>query len=258
MIRWFGRWLRDDDTGVDREPPIRVFVRHATRPEPDLAHHEGVWRYEPAWPLERSRPLVLIAHETGPDRTDKDTLSVRPDVGVRAWISCAGALPWGQSQDLREDDAWSLTYDWPVEAEPLEILGHPSVRLRLRSDAAVASLSAKLEDVFPDGTSALVTRGFLNLTHRAGSTAPVPIADRRGRRGRGRAGGGVLRLPARAPRAPGAGRDRLAQHLATAGAGDARRRPEQRPARAADRGRSRSGGGAAALLGATSTRWRRG
>ena len=175
MIRWFGRWLRDDDTGVDREPPIRVFVRHATRPEPDLAHHEGVWRCEPAWPLERSRPLVLIPHEAGPDRTDKDTLSVRPDVGVRAWISCAGALPWGQSQDLREDDAWSLTYDWPVEAEPLEILGHPSVRLRLRSDAAVASLSAKLEDVFPDGTSALVTRGFLNLTHRAGSTAPVPM-----------------------------------------------------------------------------------
>ena len=85
-----------------------------------------------------------------------------------------------------------------------------------------------------------------------------PVPDRRGRRGRGRAGGRVLRLPARAPRAPGAGRDRLAQHLATAGAGDARRRPEQRPARAADRGRSRSGGGAAALLGATSTPWRRG
>ena len=55
MIPWFGRWLRDEDNGVDRDPPIRVFVRHATRPEPDLAEHAGVWRAEPAWPLERSR-----------------------------------------------------------------------------------------------------------------------------------------------------------------------------------------------------------
>jgi hypothetical protein len=104
---------------------------------------------------------------------------VRPDVGVRAWISCAGHLPWGQSQDLREDDAWSLTYDWPVERDPLEVLGHPCARARLRSDAPVASLSAKLEDVFPDGTSALVTRGFLNLTHRGSSVelTPVPIGE---------------------------------------------------------------------------------
>jgi hypothetical protein len=170
MIRWFGRWLRDEDTGVDREPPIRVFVRHATHPEPDLARHEGVWRYEDAWPLARSRAVVLSAD--GPGTAE---LAVRPDVGVRAWISCAGHLPWGQSQDLREDDAWSLTYDWPVDGGPVEILGHPCVRLRLRSDVPVASLSAKLEDVFPDGTSALVTRGFLNLTHRAGSLEPAPL-----------------------------------------------------------------------------------
>ena len=96
MIRWFGRWLRDEDTGVESEPPIRLFVRHATRPEPDLAHHEGVWRYEPAWPLERSRPGAR-GGRPGVE------LAVRPDVGVRAWISCAGHLPWGQSQDLRED-----------------------------------------------------------------------------------------------------------------------------------------------------------
>jgi uncharacterized protein len=170
MIRWFGRWLRDEDTGVESEPPIRLFVRHATRPEPDLAHHEGVWRYEPAWPLERSRALVLA-----PGGSGVDELHVRPDVGVRAWISCAGHLPWGQSQDLREDDAWSLTYDWPVVGGPLEILGHPCVRMRLRADAAVASLSAKLEDVFPDGTSALVTRGFLNLTHRTSSAEPASL-----------------------------------------------------------------------------------
>ena len=36
----------------------------------------------------------------------------------------------------------------------------------MTSDQPVAYLSLKLNDVWPDGTSALVTRGLLNLTHR--------------------------------------------------------------------------------------------
>jgi hypothetical protein len=39
----------------------------------------------------------------------------------------------------------------------------------------VAFLSARLCDVFPDGTSALVSRGVLNLTHRDGHAAPKPL-----------------------------------------------------------------------------------
>ena len=99
---------------------------------------------------------------------------MRPDTGTSAWISCAGRLPWGQPQDQRADDAWSLTYDWAVD-EPLDLVGHPTLTARLRASAPVALLSAKLEDVFPDGTSALVTRGLLNLTHRASSTDPEPM-----------------------------------------------------------------------------------
>jgi hypothetical protein len=49
------------------------------------------------------------------------------------------------------------------------------VELVLTSSAPVAYLSTKVCDVFPDGTSALVTRGLLNLTHRQSSTAPVPL-----------------------------------------------------------------------------------
>jgi uncharacterized protein len=39
----------------------------------------------------------------------------------------------------------------------------------------VAFLSAKLCDVFPDGTSTLVARGFLNLTQRRSRTDPEPM-----------------------------------------------------------------------------------
>ena len=171
MIRWFDRWLRDrDGGGIDEESPITVFVRRSTKPAPNLAEMRGEWRYEPAWPPERARELRL---ELPGD--DEDTLEVRGDVGVTGSISCAGHLPFGQPWDQREDEAFSLVYDWPVEGDEVEILGYPRADLRVRSSAPVAFVSAKLCDVFPDGTSALVSRGFLNLTRRASHTDPEPL-----------------------------------------------------------------------------------
>ena len=101
----------------------------------------------------------------------------RPHLGARrrrhsAWISCAGKPPWTLPDDQREDDARSLVHDWAPLEDELELLGHPRLRLTVASSPPVAFLSARLCDVFPDGTSALVSRGVLNLTHRDGHAAP--------------------------------------------------------------------------------------
>jgi hypothetical protein len=53
------------------------------------------------------------------------------------------------------------------------VFGQPRVRLRVSADAKAASLSVKLCDVFPDGTSALITRGTLDLAYRDGVHAPA-------------------------------------------------------------------------------------
>jgi putative CocE/NonD family hydrolase len=170
LIRWFGRWLRDEPNGIDEEPPIAVFMRRSTRPAPDLAEMRGEWRSEPTWPAERLTSRVLR-----PDGNENDKIVVRGDVGTAAWISCAGKPPWGLPEDQREDDERSLLYEWDPLDEELELLGHPRLRLRLTSPNPVAFLSARLCDVFPDGASALVSRGVLNLTHRHGHTNPVPL-----------------------------------------------------------------------------------
>jgi predicted acyl esterase len=170
LCRWFGRWLRDDANGIDEEPPIVLFARRSTRPEPDLAELRGAWRTEPTWPAERLRPEVW---RPGGDGVDE--LHVRGDVGVGAWISCAGKLPWGQPLDQREDDARSLVYEWAPLEEELELLGQPRLRLTLTPTAPVQYLSARLCDVFADDTSALVTRGVLNLAHREGHDRPRPL-----------------------------------------------------------------------------------
>jgi hypothetical protein len=178
MVRWWDRWLKDEDNGVDREPPIVLFARRATRPAADLEELSGEWRFEPGWPLERGgeAPMWLTEASTpvGAARPT-DELEVRGDVGWTAWISCAGGLPWGQPQDQRPDEAFSLVYDWgPLDRE-VEILGYPRLEVAVASSAPVAYLSAKLCDVFPDGTSALVTRGLLNLTHRDSREHPTPL-----------------------------------------------------------------------------------
>jgi len=169
MLRWWDRWLRGEPNGVDAEPPIRLFAKHATRPEPDLAEHAGEWRYEPRWP-----PARLVERELLPTASGIAEVATRGGVGWTAWISCAGALPWGQPIDQRADDAFSLCLDWPV-AEQFEVLGHAVLHTRVRTVAPVAYLSAKLNSVFPDGTSALVARGLLNLAHRDSMAHPQPL-----------------------------------------------------------------------------------
>jgi predicted acyl esterase len=175
VIAFFDEHLRSGPPSTDA--PAQIFVRRPTRPEPDLAVHDGVWRDVDRWPHPGLEWRELPAGGSGVDRLD-----VRGDVGVAAWISCAGALPWGQPSDQRVDDARSLTYDWPVGGDgpaPGEVLGNPRAALRIRSSAPVAHVAVKLCDVFPDGTSALITRGMLNLTHRG-----VWPADARGTAGR--------------------------------------------------------------------------
>ncbi len=157
MVAWWDRWLRGTaaDEWTDRAD---VFVRTSTVPEPDLELHEGFWVSGP-WPPSAA---ASASHDVSGPRS----LEVEPDVGTAAWIDCAGHLPWGLSTDQREDDARSLTWDFLPEVGQSQptIVGQPSVSLDVSASTELASLSVKLCDVFPDGTSALITRGTLDLS----------------------------------------------------------------------------------------------
>ncbi len=181
MIDWWTRWLGGDAT-VDVGPPISIFVRRWTDPAPDVDTSAGEWRAEPEWPparlLEDHRGLDRAAGPTSRDAgvsEGRDVLDIRGDVGVTASIWCAATLPFGLPWDQRPDEAFSLVYDWPVR-EMTEIMGRPRVELTVAASVPVAFVSAKLCDVAPDGRSALVTRGILNLAHRASDEHPEPVS----------------------------------------------------------------------------------
>jgi uncharacterized protein len=166
LANWFDTWLRAEPH-EEHQDRCDVFVRSSTRPEVDLDLHAGSWLRLPSIPPTETAVWALA----GPR-----TLVVRPDVGTAAWIDCAGHLPWGQSGDQAADDAQSLSWDLSPPEAP--VVGHPVARLRVSANQPLASLSVKLCDVFADGTSALVTRGSLDLTYRGGiHGSPTPLVS---------------------------------------------------------------------------------
>jgi uncharacterized protein len=67
-MRWFDRWLKGIDNGIDREPPVRIFVMgggdaHKT-PEGRI-FVGGHWREEHEWPLARTVITPYYLHASG-------------------------------------------------------------------------------------------------------------------------------------------------------------------------------------------------
>lgn len=158
MVRWWDRWLRGVDNGIEAEAEAVWYSRASHKPAPDLDEVPGVWRAD-SWPSDRSSWVEYTL-------PGKMPYVVKSDVGTAAWISCAGHLPYGQPLDQRHDDADSLT--WDLDPEGLEIAGNPRVLLSVSASASIATVAVRLSDVSADGTSTLVTRGVLNLTRRSG------------------------------------------------------------------------------------------
>jgi hypothetical protein len=79
--------------------------------------------------------------------------------------------------DQREDDALSLCFETPPLPAPLDLVGAAALDLVLEADSPRAHLVARLCDVGPDGASARIAMGVLNLCHRDDPAAPsdVPV-----------------------------------------------------------------------------------
>ena len=74
QMRWFDHWLKGVDDGVDREPPVRIFVMgggdaHKT-PEGRI-FVGGHWREEKEWPLARTATTAYYLHANGVLSTQK-------------------------------------------------------------------------------------------------------------------------------------------------------------------------------------------
>lgn len=179
-LRWWDQWLKGHDTGVMAEPMLRAFVEDWNPPAGTRAETEGRWVGEAEWPSPAITPRRWALNAPG---ALADTAGAESDILVRSplshgkaageWMAtgCPGELP----VDQRLDDGAAQLFDTAPIEESVEILGAPELLLDLASDAPVAQLAVRLCDVAPDGRSARVSYGMLNLTHRDGHESPAPL-----------------------------------------------------------------------------------
>jgi uncharacterized protein len=169
-LRWWDRWLKGIDTGIEDEPILRAWMQDPVAPGTRQIERPGRWVAEESWPSpdveERRLPLP------GQPRMEIGTDLL---VGLDGGVWCADGTMGEWAADQRGDDGRALTFDSAPLEERVELLGNARVELVLESDRPVAQLAARLCDVAPDGSSLLVTRGVLNLTHRNSHEHPEPL-----------------------------------------------------------------------------------
>jgi len=176
-LRWWDQWLKGIDTGIAREPMLRVWQQDSVAPRTYYEERPGRWVAEALWPSPRIEPRRYamnadgLGAKAGPEAAL--TLASPQDVGRDAGDFSGFAVPGDLPGDQREDDGGSLVFDSNPLAQPLAILGGPVVELDLAVDRPQALVAVRLSDVSPDGAATRVTYGVLNLSHRDGHEADV-------------------------------------------------------------------------------------
>ena len=175
---WYDQRLKGIDTGIDDEPPIKLFVMGANE-----------WRYEHEWPLARTEWVKFYLHSNGDaSASDKGWLSTSlpafgetPDEYV---YDPADPTPsWGaqyQSFDLCgprdrtevEKRADVLTFTTESLTEDIEVTGPITATLWASSDALDTDFTATLVDVELNGKAIVLCEGIVRARFRNGTDKP--------------------------------------------------------------------------------------
>lgn len=181
--RWFDHWLKDVDDGIMDEAIYQVYLQDSVPPQTYYETRPGRWAGEASWPSPqvKTRQFFLSQSVLSPQKENRHRsfqISSPQTVG----LASGEYMPWfafGTGDELPGDqqpeDAGSLVFDMEVTDAPLTILGNPQVCLNLSCDKPQALVAARLCDVWPDGSSTLITRGILNLSQRESKTNPSKL-----------------------------------------------------------------------------------
>ena len=181
-LRWWDRWLKDIDTGVEDDPDYRAYLMDGVRPATWYLERPGRWIAEDKGATSHLPQTVLHLNADGLGTAPGavETVINSPQTcGMAAGEYCAIWLGPEMPGDQRRDDALSACFDAAPAETALDIVGAPRVTLRLASDRPQGQIAVRLCDVHPDGASTRITYGVLNLSHRNGSgeTAPVGVGE---------------------------------------------------------------------------------
>ena len=172
-LRWWDRWLKGVDTGVEDAPSQRLWLMDSVPPERWLDSRPGRW-------IAVDQPVPLQELPFG-DGTLGDISPFSIKVASPQTCGAGGGeyFPYTFDEDFpgdqTDDDAVSACFDGPPLSEIMDIVGAPKVSLRLTPDTKSGQLAVRLVDLRPDGRGTLIAHGFLNLRHHRSHAEPADL-----------------------------------------------------------------------------------
>ena len=177
--RWWDKWLKDEDTGVDKDPAYRAWLMDSVEPKRWLPERPGRWIAEKEWPSPNIADEAWHLGEGGVLSENAGNISATISSAQDCGAQSGEYFPFAFSDELPDeqtpDDEKSLCFDSEATTTDKDIVGGPKIKFWLASNKPVGQIAVRLCDLRPDGSSALITYGVFNLTHHASHEQPSPL-----------------------------------------------------------------------------------
>jgi len=170
-IRWFDRWVKGEQNGVDKEPPVEIFYMGANQ-----------WRKEADWPVPGTvyKPVYLAADHglsfDKPGAEGKLSYIADPEnpVPTLGGNNCCGSPTVAGPVDQRpiESRPDVLSYTSAAMTEAVTIAGPVKMTLHASTDGPDTDWMVKLVDVAPNGFAMNIAEGILRARFREGLDKP--------------------------------------------------------------------------------------
>ncbi|MBC7230961.1 MAG: CocE/NonD family hydrolase [Actinobacteria bacterium] len=167
-VRFFDRYLKGIDNGIDREPPYYIYTTGS-----------GVWSFLEEWPPEGQTAAEwyfdagggLVDGMTAAEGVDEYVVDYTATSGKNSrWLAMTGRP--SVYEDRSEEDLKCLTYTSAPLEEDLEVTGHPVLRLQVASTATDGDFFVYLEDLAEDGHAQYKSEGQLRASLRKTGKRP--------------------------------------------------------------------------------------
>jgi len=173
IVSWFDHFLKGADNGIEKDPPVYVFVMG-----------ENKWRAELDWPVPEAQPVKYYLSSRGhanslkgdgllttsaPRREASDTYTYdprSPTLDPSAALTNPGSLDGAVDTDLSAAGNEVLVYQTPPLEKSVEVIGPIEATLYAVTSGRDTDWMVRLVDVRPDGRALLLADGVLRARSR--------------------------------------------------------------------------------------------